>query len=125
VRGVSIPILPDPGFELGAVHSGELNALFPGFSNTAAMTAPDLSPASQKLADHILATWAAFMRGTTQVADGGRGMATRFEPAAVQPFDAWAEYQCDFWRSAFPASFGTREAPPKVGAAGQSKKMMR
>jgi hypothetical protein len=65
------------------------------------------------------------MRGTAQVADGRRGMATRFEPDAVQPFDAWAEYQCDFWRSAFPASFGTREAPPKVGAAGQSKKVMR
>ena len=125
VRGVSIPILPDPGFALGAVHSGELNALFPGFSNTAAMTAPDLSPASQKLADHIVRTWAAFMRGTTQVADGRPGMATRFEPAAVRPFDAWAEYQCDFWRSAFPASFGTREAPAKVGAAGQSKKVMR
>lgn len=108
VRGVSIPILPDPGFALGAVHSGELNALFPNFSNTAAMSAPDLGPASQQLADQIVGTWAAFMRGKSNPAHLRRGAVTRFEPGAIRPFDAWAEYKCDFWRSAYPAYFGTR-----------------
>ena len=111
VRGVSIPILPDPGFMLGAVHSGELNALFPGFSNTAAMTAPDLSPSSQALADLIVTTWAAFLRGNPAAqewpAAGKPGAVMRFEPSAIRPFDAWAEYKCDFWRSAYPAYFGS------------------
>ncbi|MFM7029337.1 MAG: carboxylesterase/lipase family protein [Chakrabartia sp.] len=110
VRGVSIPILPDPGFELGAVHSGELNALFPGFSNTAAMTAPDLGPASQQLADSIVKSWAAFMRGAPPAADWHPGTVMRFEPGAIRPFDAWADYKCDFWRSAYPAYFGTSPA---------------
>ncbi len=121
VRGVSIPILPDPGFVLGAVHSGELNALFPGFSNTAAMSAPDLGPASQQLADQIVKTWAAFMRGATRRADWRPGAVRRFEPGAIRPFDSWAEYKCDFWQSAYPTYFGAREVPPKVGAGGRNK----
>lgn len=108
VRGVSIPILTDPGFELGAVHSAELNALFPGFSNTAAMTAPDLNSASQKLADEIVKSWAAFMRGAAFSAAWQQQAVMRFEPGAVQPFNAWADYQCDFWRSAYPVYFGAR-----------------
>ncbi len=111
VRGVSIPILPDPGFVLGAVHSGELNALFPNFSNTAAMTAPDLNPASQRLADDIVKTWASFMRGAMPAADWQPGAVMRYEPGAVRLVDAWADYKCDFWRSAYPGYFGSREAP--------------
>jgi para-nitrobenzyl esterase len=120
VRGVSIPILPDPGFVLGAVHSAELNALFPGFSNTAAMTAPDLSPASQALADRIVVSWHDFMRGRLTGTNPPSGKVMRFEPGNVRPFDAWAEYQCDFWRSEYPAYFGTL----KTLASGQSKKDM-
>lgn len=123
VRGVSIPILPDPGFVLGAVHSGELNALFPGFSNTAAMTAPDLGPASLALADEIVTTWAAFMRGNPTAhewpAAGKPGAVMRFEPGAIRPFDAWAEYKCDFWRSAYPAYFG--QEPPSAIAGRKGK----
>ncbi len=118
VRGVGIPILPDPGFNMGAVHSAELNSLFPGFSNTAAMNAPDLAPASQALADRIVTAWAAFMRGKAPAADwrdyGASGAVMRFEPGAIRPIDAWAEYKCDFWRSEYPAFFG--------GAASQTKK---
>ena len=108
VRGVSIPILPEPGFVLGAVHSGELNALFPGFSNTAAMTAPDLNPASQQLADEIVKSWAAFMRGATLGSGWQQSNVMRFEPGAVQPFNAWAEYKCDFWKAAYPDYFDAR-----------------
>ncbi|WP_292933124.1 carboxylesterase family protein [Novosphingobium sp. PASSN1] len=108
VRGVSIPISPEPGFNLGAVHSAELNALFPGFSNTAAMTAPDLGPASQALADVIVATWAAFLRGDPSPREWPAtrpGSAMRFAPAHVGPVDAWSEYQCDFWMAEYPAFF--------------------
>ncbi|WP_298165721.1 carboxylesterase family protein [Novosphingobium sp.] len=115
-RGVSIPISPEPGFNLGAVHSAELNALFPNFSNTAAMTAPDLAPASQALADVIVTTWAAFMRSnpTAQEWPATRpGSVMRFEPAGIRPVDAWAEYHCDFWRAEYPAFFGQSAKDPK------------
>lgn len=110
VRGVSIPISPEPGFNLGAVHSAELNALFPGFSNTAAMTAPDLAPASQQLADVIVTTWAAFMRGNPDAQEWPAtrpGTVMRFEPTGIRPVDAWAEYHCDFWRAEYPAFFAS------------------
>lgn len=122
VRGVSIPILPDPGFVLGAVHSGELNALFPGFSNTAAMTAPDLGPDSQALADRIVTIWAAFMRGSPSAQEWPTaekpGAVMRFAPDAIRPFDAWAQYKCDFWRSAYPAYFGQEPRSASAGRKG-------
>ena len=124
VRGVSIPISPEPSFNLGAVHSAELNALFPNFSNTSAMSAPDLSPASGALAGVILKTWAAFIRGDAPAADWPLGKVMRFEPGSItrkgdiihidakpiRPFDAWAEYQCDFWRAEYPAFFSSKDS---------------
>lgn len=123
VRGVSIPLLPDPGFVLGAVHSGELNALFPGFSNTAAMTAPDLGPASQALADRIVQFWAGFIRSDLRARDwrndAESGDVMRFladeTGPFIRPIAAWAEYKCDFWRSAYPAYFGPEPRPASAG----------
>ena len=109
VRGVSIPISPEPGFNLGAVHSAELNALFPNFSNTAAMTAPDLGPASQDLADLIVSTWSAFIRCTPLGKDWPSTTVMRFDIRNVRPRDLWSEYQCDFWRSEYPAFFSTKD----------------
>jgi len=109
VRGVSIPISPEPGFNLGAVHSAELNALFPNFSNTAAMSAPDLDPVSQQLADLIVRAWAAFLRGNPSPEEWPAtrpGSVMRFEPTRVGPVDASTEYQCDFWKAEYPAFFG-------------------
>ncbi len=40
------------------------------------------------------------------------------ELGAIRPIDAWAEYQCYFWRSGYPAHFGTLKAPVR----GQLKK---
>lgn len=113
VRGVSIPISPEPGFNLGAVHSAELNALFPNFSNTSAMDAPDLAPPSQALADRIVATWAAFIRGKPLGREWSAAKVMRFEPGAVRPLDLWSEYQCDFWRAEYPAFFGTPAKEPQ------------
>lgn len=110
VRGVSIPILPEPGFNLGAVHSAELNALFPNFSNTSAMSGPDLRPASQALADRIVATWSAVIGGKILGAGWSAAKVMRFEPGAVRPVDAWAEYHCDFWRAEYPAFFSSKDS---------------
>jgi len=75
------------------------------------MTAPDLGPASQALADRIVAAWSAFIRGKPLGAGWSAGKVMRFEPGAVRPVDLWAEYRCDFWRGEYPAFFSTKDTP--------------
>jgi para-nitrobenzyl esterase len=77
------------------------------------MDAPDLTPASQALADRIVATWAAFIRGKPLGRGWSAAKVMRFEPGAVRPLDLWSEYQCDFWRAEYPAFFGTPAKEPQ------------
>jgi para-nitrobenzyl esterase len=111
VLGVGLAKGMDPGFELGAVHSSELNYLFPNLSNTSAIDGPDLAPASQALADQMVAYWAAFARtGSPEVAGqpawpgygrGGRNVML-LAPGNVGPHDAGARHRCAFWSGLFP-----------------------
>ncbi|MGB5948970.1 MAG: carboxylesterase family protein [Parvibaculum sp.] len=113
VLGVGMPALPDPGFELGAAHSSELNAFFPNFSNTTAISAPDLSPRSEKMAEQMLATWASFIHTGRPAAKGvpawkpyGEGAtAIRFEPGNIRVFDPSSDHKCAFWKSLYPDHF--------------------
>ena len=99
---------PCPTFEMGAVHSSELNYLFPNLSNTAAINAPDLAPASQALANQMVAYWARFAYTGNPNASGlpnwplynGANTASvqLLKPGNVGPYNSDAQHQCSaFW----------------------------
>ena len=109
VLGVGIAP-PDPGFELGAVHSAAVNYLFPNYSNTARINAPDLKPESQRLADQMVAYVSAFARtGKPDVtglpawpAYGGPSDVMLWDVGKVGPYDGGAYHRCGFWRGLYP-----------------------
>ena len=111
VLGVGIAKGMDPGFTLGAVHSSELNSFFPNLSNTAAIDAPDLPPASQAMADQMVAYWASFAATGAPAPAGlpawpryvkGGTKVMRFTPGDIAPYDASAGHRCSFWRGLYP-----------------------
>lgn len=118
VLGVGIAKGLNPDMSLGAVHSSELNYLFPKLSNTAAIDAPDLSPDAQRLADILTQVWASFAKTGIPthaslpqwIPSGAWGYAPvsqvmRFQSAdQIQFYDAYSSHQCAFWRSQYPGS---------------------
>lgn len=125
VLGVGIAKGKDPGMKLGAVHSSELNYLFPNLSNTAAIDGPDLKPESQKLADILVKVWSSFARtGNPATASvpawqsytnyGPGQQVMRFEsPDQVTFYDAYTAHQCEFWRDLYSTKL---QSAPKVKA---------
>ena len=112
---------PCPPYNMGAVHSSELNYLFPNLSNTAAINAPDLAPASQGLANQMVAYWAKFaytgnpnMSGLPAwpLYSGQQSSSVMLlKPGAVAPYNSDEAHQCTaFWA---PSNmYDLRNAPP-------------
>jgi len=109
VLGVGIAP-PDPGFELGAVHSAAVNYLFPNYSNTTRINAPDLKPESQQLSAQIVSYVGAFARTGKPDVKGlpawplftGSDKVMLWDAGKVGPYDAGAHHRCNFWRSLYP-----------------------
>lgn len=108
------PVMPDPGFEMGAVHSAELPYMFPNFTNKSVFDGPDLAPASQRLSAQMLAYWGAFAR-TGRPTVAGLPAWNRFRsdkavfelnPGRLGEFDAGAAHHCEFWRGLYPDALG-------------------
>jgi para-nitrobenzyl esterase len=108
VLGVGIAKGMDPKIDLGAVHSSQLNYLFPNLSNTKAIDAPDLAPASQTLSNQMVALWSSFVHTGVPAAAGLVGMPAwptyaggktvmQLRPGAVELIDAAERHQCQFW----------------------------
>jgi para-nitrobenzyl esterase len=112
---------PCPPWNMGAVHSSELNYLFPNLSNTAAINASDLAPASQGLANQMVAYWAQFARtGNPNVqslptwplyAGKQTPSVLLLKPGAIAAYDSDAAHQCTaFW--ATPSMYDLKNEPP-------------
>ena len=114
VLGVGIPAQPDPGMELGAVHSSEINYLFPRYSNTSRIDAPELNHESQKLADQMVAYWTSF--ASTGVPSAPESPAwpkyskpntvMLLEPGKTGLYNARQQHKCEFWESMYPKRLG-------------------
>jgi para-nitrobenzyl esterase len=102
----------------GAVHSSELNYLFPKLSNTKAIDAPDLAPESQALANQMVTYWSKFAYTGSPNAAGlpewptYRGGTERFggdsvmllAPNNVKAYNADNEHSCSsFWQVQYPS----------------------
>ena len=110
VSGVSIPPKPELSFKLGAVHSSELNYLFPRMSNNSKINAPALPVASQGLATTMVAYWTHFARHGVPKAPqsaswplySGPDKVMQLKPKQIKTFDASMLHKCDFWKRMYP-----------------------
>jgi para-nitrobenzyl esterase len=118
VCGVGIAGTCPPFLKNGSpVHSSELNYLFPNLSNTKAINAPDLAPASQALANQMVAYWAKFANSGDPNGNAlptwlpYAGKTTPFGGSSVQlldtnnnvrPYNSDNQHQCTaFWRGQY------------------------
>ena len=112
---------PCPPYNMGAVHSSELNYLFPNLSNTAAINAANLDPASQGLANQMVSYWAQFARSGNPNVQGlpawplyaGKQTSSvmLLKPNAVAPYNSDQAHQCTaFWATS--TMYDLKNAPP-------------
>lgn len=103
---------PCPPFPMGPVHSSELNYLFPNLSNNSKINAPDLAPASQQLANQMVAYWASFAytgspdvtglpswpQYTGKTVPFGGASVMLLDPNNVKTYNADSQHNCSaFW----------------------------
>ena len=108
------PVMPDPGFELGAVHAAELPYQFPHISHTYKVDGPALSPAADRLAGRMLAYWSGFAHTGNPRPEGlprwrqfsSDASVLGFDAAEVGLFDAGAAHHCSFWQALYPDLLG-------------------
>lgn len=108
--GAAPPVMPDPGFELGAVHSSELPYFFPRFSNKSVFDGPDLTAPSQQLAAQMVDYWSRFARSGSPGGVGSAGWhrfktataVLRLQPGALREYDADTAHLCAFWEKMYP-----------------------
>ncbi len=104
------PVMPDPGFELGAVHSSELPYQFPRFTNKRVFDGPELATGSARLAKQMAAYWGAFARSGKPTVAGlpawhrfrSDAAVLRLDPSHVVEYDAGQAHQCRFWARLYP-----------------------
>jgi para-nitrobenzyl esterase len=117
VIGVSIASQPDPGMELGAVHSAALNYLFPNLSNTKRIDAPGLPADSQLLAGQMQGMVTSFATQGVPLAKGltawpvynsGKNDVMLLVPKRSALHDADAAHFCGFWRQLYPEFLASR-----------------
>lgn len=108
------PVMPDPGFELGAVHAAELPYQFPHISHTYKVDGPDLSATAERLAAQMLGYWSRFAHTGHPDPDGvpawppyaADASVLRFDADSVRLFDAAASHHCAFWQRLYPDILG-------------------
>ncbi len=107
------PVMENPGFEMGAVHSAELPYFYPHVSYNQRRNGADVVDSSQALSRQMMAYWGQFVRtgnpnGTGfpiwplfKTATDVMGL----DPKQVGPTDAAAAHQCGFWQALYPDAF--------------------
>ncbi|MBS0374436.1 MAG: carboxylesterase family protein [Proteobacteria bacterium] len=104
------PVMPDPGFPMGAVHSAELAYFFPKISFNHRIDGPDVAPGSRALARQMVEYWSAFVRDGRPAVAGlpvwpafrAATDVLRLDPAGPATFDADAAHHCELWRELYP-----------------------
>jgi len=110
VLGVGIPKGQDPRMSLGPVHSAALNYLFPNFSNTSAINAPDLPVPSQLLANEMVQMWTQFVKTGAPYSKSLSNWpkfneaeenlnVMQFIPGKVKLINASSTHKCSFWET--------------------------
>jgi para-nitrobenzyl esterase len=111
--GDAPPVMDNPGFEMGAVHSAELPYFYPHVSYNQRRNGQDVVASSQGLSRQMIAYWGQFAQ-TGNPNRAGLPKWPQFktvkdvmilDPKQIGPADAATAHQCSFWQELYPAAF--------------------